>query len=149
MLYVVESGQETHFNWLIGILQKLNCEWSNTIEHVKFGKIRGLSTRKGNAVFLSDILNEAVAKIREQQEESVNTKAKDGATADILATTAVAVNDLKSRRIEDYDFSWERALQSRGNSGIKLQYTHARLTSLIDKNSERLDTNFTSSKSMV
>ena len=52
-----------------------------------------------------------------------------------MATTAVSCNDLKARRKDDYDFSWERALQSTGNkSGIRLQYNHARLASLIEKN---------------
>jgi arginyl-tRNA synthetase len=41
--------------------------------------------------------------------------------ADILATTAVIVNDLKEKRTKDYKFTWAHALHSTGNSGIKLQ----------------------------
>lgn len=51
-------------------------------------------------------------------------------TCDILGTTAVLINDLKQRRTKDYEFSWDRALQSDGDSGIKLQYLHCRLWSL-------------------
>ncbi|XP_045763329.1 probable arginine--tRNA ligase, cytoplasmic isoform X2 [Maniola jurtina] len=51
-------------------------------------------------------------------------------TCDILGTTAVIINDLKQRRQKDYVFDWDRALQSEGDSGIKLQYLHCRLWSL-------------------
>lgn len=51
-------------------------------------------------------------------------------TCDILGTTAVIINDLKQRRQKDYVFDWDRALQSEGDSGIKIQYLHCRLWSL-------------------
>lgn len=54
-------------------------------------------------------------------------------TCDILGTTAVIINDLKQRRQKDYIFDWDRALQSEGDSGIKLQYLHCRLWSLETK----------------
>lgn len=44
------------------------------------------------------------------------------------------INDLKQRRQKDYIFDWDKALQSEGDSGIKLQYLHCRLWSL-EKNS--------------
>ena len=141
MLYVVENAQSSHFSRLKGILNVLgHTDLADKIEHVKFGKIRGLSTRKGTAAFLSDILDEAVAKMREQQADSANTRAEAGpAATDILATTAVAINDLRSKRAEDYDFSWERALQSTGDrSGVRLQYNHSRLASLIDNNGAKV-----------
>lgn len=51
-------------------------------------------------------------------------------TCDILGTTAVIINDLKQKRQKDYTFDWSKALQSEGDSGIKLQYLHCRLWSL-------------------
>lgn len=51
-------------------------------------------------------------------------------TCDILGTTAVIINDLKQKRQKDYVFDWDRALQSEGDSGIKLQYLHCRLLNL-------------------
>ena len=56
MFYVVDNSQATHFNNLFEILRKLKCEWSGSCQHVKFGKIQGLSTRRGNIVYLTDIL---------------------------------------------------------------------------------------------
>ncbi|GBP76947.1 Probable arginine--tRNA ligase, cytoplasmic [Eumeta japonica] len=54
----------------------------------------------------------------------------DEATCDILGSTAVIINDLKQKRTKDYTFDWDKALQSEGDSGIKLQYLHCRLWSL-------------------
>lgn len=56
--------------------------------------------------------------------------------ADILGVSAVIINDLKQRRQRDYDFDWNKALQVNGDTGIKLQYTHCRLVSLIQTNSD-------------
>lgn len=50
--------------------------------------------------------------------------------AEILGTSAVVVNDLKSRRQRDYDFDWNKIMQVNGDTGVKLQYTHSRLFSL-------------------
>ncbi len=58
MLYVVENGQSHHFRDLFEIaknLVKTECHF----QHVIFGRIQGMSTRRGTAVFLSDILDEA------------------------------------------------------------------------------------------
>lgn len=56
--------------------------------------------------------------------------------ADVLGVSAVIINDLKQRRQRDYEFSWDKALQMNGDTGIKLQYTHCRLYSLLEQNQE-------------
>lgn len=48
--------------------------------------------------------------------------------------SAVIVNDLKQRRQRDYTFDWDKALQMNGDTGVKLQYTHCRLCSLLAAN---------------
>ncbi len=60
----------------------------------------------------------------------IDLSVKDESVADILGISAVIINDLKQRRQRDYDFSWDKALQVNGDTGIKLQYTHCRLCSL-------------------
>lgn len=55
-----------------------------------------------------------------------------------MGVSAVLVNDLKQRRQRDYDFSWDKALQVNGDTGIKLQYTHCRLHSLLEQNANVL-----------
>ncbi|KAH1002772.1 hypothetical protein HUJ04_008828 [Dendroctonus ponderosae] len=132
MYYVVENGQSDHFNALKSIVSKMDKPWADRIFHVKFGRIRGMSTRKGTAVFLNDILDECKELVVKKQIESPTTKVPitDEKTSDILGISCVIINDLKQRRQKDYDFDWETILQVKGDTGIKLQYTHCRLTSL-------------------
>lgn len=54
--------------------------------------------------------------------------------ADVLGVSAVIINDLKQRRQRDYEFSWNKALQTNGDTGVKLQYTHCRLNNLMEQN---------------
>ena len=97
-----------------------------------------MSSRRGTAVFLKDILDEASDRMAEQRHESVNTRAlEDSRVADNLGISAVLINDLKQKRNRSYEFSWEKALVGKGDSGIKLQYTHCRLHSLLEAQSEQ------------
>ncbi|CAG9562949.1 unnamed protein product [Danaus chrysippus] len=132
MLYVVDNSQTDHFVAVFDIVSKLNKNAAECSKHIKFGRIKGMSTRSGNVVFLNDILDEAKHKMYEQQKISKNTRitAINEETSDILGMTAVIISDLKQKRQKDYTFSMERALQSEGDSGIKLQYLHCRLWSL-------------------
>lgn len=59
MIYVVENGQHDHFNSLVGIAKLLQFPKADHLRHVKFGRIAKMSTRKGNVVFLKDVLDEA------------------------------------------------------------------------------------------
>lgn len=59
LLYVVENGQHSHFHALFDIARRLNIPNWEGLQHVKFGRINKMSTRKGNVVFLKDILDEA------------------------------------------------------------------------------------------
>ncbi|CAB3229247.1 unnamed protein product [Arctia plantaginis] len=132
MLYVVENAQTGHFADLFEIVKQIDNKYVDGCEHIKFGRVRGMSTRTGNVVFLNDILDEAKNKMHEKQTLSKNTRrtAMNEETCDILGTSAVIINDLKQKRQKDYVFDWDRALQSEGDSGIKLQYLHCRLWSL-------------------
>ncbi|XP_072941739.1 probable arginine--tRNA ligase, mitochondrial isoform X2 [Epargyreus clarus] len=132
MLFVVDNAQTDHFMALFDIVKRIDEECVKGCEHIKFGRIKGMSTRRGNVIFLSDILDEAKHKMYHKQKQSKNTRtsAMNEETCDILGTTAVLINDLKQKRLKDYEFDWDRALQSEGDSGIKLQYLHCRLWNL-------------------
>lgn len=131
--YVVDNGQNDHFMALKSIATSLGLR-ENLINHVKFGMIKGMSTRKGSVVFLKDILDEARDVMFRKQKESSTTKVDlsqcGEEVAEVLGSSAVVVNDLKQIRTRHYEFDWDRALQVSGDSGIKLQYTHCRLCSL-------------------
>lgn len=132
MIFVVENGQNAHFSALIDILRQMKLPFAENCNHVKFGRIKGMSTRRGTSVSLQEVLDKAKDKMHEKQLKSRNTRAAamNENVCDILGTTAVIINDLKQRRVANYTFDWDKALQSEGDSGIKLQYLHCKLWSL-------------------
>lgn len=70
MYYVVGSEQSAHFEALFAIAKKLGVRNAERLQHIRFGKLQHMSTRKGTAVFLDDILNEARDVIHAKQLES-------------------------------------------------------------------------------
>ncbi|XP_069690723.1 probable arginine--tRNA ligase, mitochondrial isoform X2 [Periplaneta americana] len=134
MLYIVDNAQTDHFTALFGVLSQMQLPWAPSLKHIKFGRIRGMSTRRGSVVFLKDILDETRDIMSTKQQETHTTKVHlnedTEGTTDILGISAVIINDLKQRRQRDYEFDWNRALQVQGDTGVKLQYTHCRLVSL-------------------
>lgn len=69
IFYVVDNGQNDHFVAIKSIVGDLGLD-SDVIHHVKFGRIKGMSTRKGSVVFLKDILDEAKELMFKKQQES-------------------------------------------------------------------------------
>lgn len=70
MYYLADTSQHRHFINLFHILNDLNLSWSQNLQHIKFGRVRGMSTRQGQVVLLNDILNEAHQLMIKQQKES-------------------------------------------------------------------------------
>lgn len=68
--YIVDNGQTDHFKAIASVGEKIHAPWSGRVQHIKFGRIRGMSTRKGNVVFLKDILDEARDVMKEKQMQS-------------------------------------------------------------------------------
>ncbi len=154
MIYVVGSEQSLHFNQLISIfillneniekfgdypaLKKAISMTGGKLSHVKFGRIIGMSTRKGNLVFLEDYIGEARAKALEKitsdSAPGIDIEGGDiNAVALKVGLGAVIFNDLKTRRATDINFNWDNVLSFEGQTGPYLQYTVARIGSLIQK----------------
>lgn len=70
MYYIVDNAQTDHFVALFETLKQIDTSLYEKCKHVKFGRIRGMSTRKGDVVFLSDILDEAKDVMYKRQLES-------------------------------------------------------------------------------
>jgi arginyl-tRNA synthetase len=112
-----------------------------------------MSTRKGEIIFLEDVLNEAKERALESIKSSPSMsstfkimnlakidliffyRSKDTkiseenfeSVADILGTSGILIHDMSNRRVKEYKFNWNSALRHFGDTGIALQYTHARL----------------------
>ncbi|EFN87805.1 Probable arginyl-tRNA synthetase, mitochondrial [Harpegnathos saltator] len=133
MYYVVDNTQAGHFSNLLEILKQMEIPWVERLKHIRFGRIHGMRTRKGNVMFLEDILNTARDTMKQRQLDSPTTKVPMNLTdnsSDILGISAMMINDLKKDRQRDYTFDWDAAFDLKGNTGVKLQYTHCRLVNL-------------------
>ncbi|XP_050026081.2 probable arginine--tRNA ligase, mitochondrial [Dermacentor andersoni] len=137
--YVVDRSQAEHFRRLALVLEQLGVGWSDRVQHVPFGRIRGVSSRKGTGegMLLDDLLNEAVHRARQSMDQAPTTRVKEEMNAQFVAEqlglAAVVVNFLRGRRNRDITFDWHQALHAAGDSGVSLQYAHARLCSLEEK----------------
>lgn len=123
-IYVVGVEQEQYFRQLFKAAELMMGE-TGQLQHVSFGRINGMSTRQGTAVFLQDILDMAKSKILDYM-QNVKQTFHDDETADQLGVSAILVQDMKSKRNKNYSFAWDRMTDARGDTGVFLQYAHAR-----------------------
>lgn len=70
MYYVVDNTQSKHFQNLAQVLRRMDMFWAERLRHVRYGKIVGMSTRKGQVVFLKDFLDEMRNIFQKKQIES-------------------------------------------------------------------------------
>jgi arginyl-tRNA synthetase len=102
--------------------------------HVHFGRIHGMSTRKGTVVYLDDVLDEARERAREKMTETAGKRELDlDKVAEEVGVGGIVFGDLKNLRTSDYEFSWEELLNPKGFTGICVQYAHARCCSVLRK----------------
>lgn len=142
ILYVVGAEQKLHFDQLKGLLQKMQEPVAAAIEHVPFGlvlskgedgKWEKFASRAGNAVFLDEILDEAVAKVRQIIADKNPELDDKDRVAEQVGVSAIVFNDLKNSRIKDVKFDWEAMLNFDGDTGPYVQYACARLASILRK----------------
>ncbi|MBD3234409.1 MAG: arginine--tRNA ligase [candidate division Zixibacteria bacterium] len=134
LLYIVGVEQTLHFRQLFKVLELMGFKWAKDCHHVELGRIKfegeEMSTRKGNIIFLEDVLDKskklALQIIEEKNPELEN---KDE-VAEKVGIGAVVFAQFTSKRNKNSSFSWDEALNFDGNTGPYLQYTHARLCSL-------------------
>src|SRR5262245_48147758 len=137
-LYVVGSEQKLHFRQLKAVLKRMGCEWEASVEHVDFGLLLGpgrvkLASRKGEVLVLDDLLDEVVAGARAIIEDQNPELAGKDAVAEQVGIGAIVFNDLKRERIKDVVFDKAEILAFEGETGPYVQYTHARLSSILRK----------------
>ena len=136
-LYVVATQQNLHYQQLRKILELMGYEWWDDNKHIAFGMVslkdQTMSTRKGQVVFLEDVLNKAIDKTKSIMVDR-NTDIEDiDKTAKIVGIGAVKFQELYNNRIKDYVFDWDEVLNFDGETGPYVQYTYARAKSVLRK----------------
>ncbi|TPX13943.1 uncharacterized protein E0L32_005643 [Thyridium curvatum] len=139
MIYVVMAEQETHLRRLFKVLQLMGGRYellSKSMKHVTFGKVMGMSTRKGTVKFLDDILADVgdfMHGIMRRNEDKYSQVVDPDHTAELLGISSIMVQDMTGKRCHNYEFSLERMTSFEGDTGPYLQYAHARLCSIFRK----------------
>lgn len=132
-LYVVGNEQTLHFKQLKLVINKMGYNFSDFIHHIAFGLVltngKKMSTRGGSAISLQDLLEEAI-KLSRTYVEGHNIENIDEVSRQI-GVGAVIFNDLKNYRMNDIDFNMDNILKFEGETGPYLQYTVARINSLL------------------
>lgn len=140
-LYVVAYQQNLHFRQLFKVLELMGYNWAKDCVHVPFGMVSlegqgALSTRKGNVVFLDEVLDTAEKKALDViEQKSPDLKNKEEIARQV-GVGAVVFGALANSRIKDLAFSYDKALSFDGETAPYLQYTHARCCSVIEKAGE-------------
>jgi arginyl-tRNA synthetase len=140
LLYEVGQEQELHFKQLFAILKLLGFEWANRCRHLGHGFYRlpegKMSTREGRTVLMEDVVQESIQRVKKIIEEKNPELAKGEEfeeTARTVGVGAIAFFDLQSDRLKDVLFDWNRILDFQGETGPYVQYTHARICSILRK----------------
>ncbi|MCB9895916.1 MAG: arginine--tRNA ligase [Planctomycetes bacterium] len=146
MTYVVGGEQKLHFSQLFKGLEMLGHEWAAHCSHTDFGlmlfqqpdgKWAKTSTRRGTAIMLEDLLDEAIETVRGIIKEKNPELADDANLAERVAHAvgvgAVVFNDLKNGRRNNVKFDWEAVLDFQGESGPYMQMQYVRMGSVTGK----------------
>jgi len=145
MIYVVGNEQEYHFDVLKLVLKKLGYEWADTIEHLSYGMVElphgKMKSREGTVVDADDLMDEMfntafktgceLGKINEMSETEGHDLCK------MIAMGALKYFILKVDPKKKMMFIPEESIDFNGNTGPFIQYTHARIKSLLRKSCEQ------------
>lgn len=138
-IYVVGNEQRLHFKQVFKVLELMGYpEYAKKCEHVPFGLVvdkdgEKIGSRKGNSVFLEDILKEAIQKVEKIIDEKNPGLEDKEEVARKVGVGAIIFNDLSNSRIKDEIFDWDMLLNFQGETGPYIQYIYVRTRSLLEK----------------
>lgn len=141
-LYVVAYQQNLHFKQIFKVLELMGKPWAKDLVHVAYGMVSllddngnqvAMSTRNGTVVLLDDVLkkcHEKCLEIIEQKNPDLEDKEN---VARQVGTGAVIFGALSNSKIKDIAFSYSKILNFDGETGPYVQYTAARIKSVLRK----------------
>ena len=144
MIYVVGNEQNYHFQVLKLILKKLGYDWSDNITHLSYGMVElpegKMKSREGTVVDADDLIADMVATAREMSQELGKL---DGCTEEeandisrMVGLGALKYFILKVDPKKTMLFNPRESIDFNGNTGPFIQYTHARIRSVLRKAAE-------------
>ncbi len=140
LVYVTDERQQDHFRQFFKITDMLG--WEVEKDHVWFGIMRfaeGIfSTRKGNVIRLEQLLDEGKKRalaVVEEKNPGLSAEEKEN-IAEVVGVGAIKYADLSQNRQSAVIFEWDKILSFEGNTAPYLQYSYARIQSILRKGEE-------------
>ncbi|MBD5397825.1 arginine--tRNA ligase, partial [bacterium] len=146
LIYVVGNEQNYHFDVLKRVLRKLGYAWGEKITHLSYGMVElpegKMKSREGTVVDADDLMEKMAETARETSEEiraakGISAQNEDRAEMDKLyfelGMGALKYFILKVDPVKNMLFNPKESIDFNGNTGPFLQYTHARIRSLLRK----------------
>ncbi len=141
LVYVVGNEQNYHFQVLKLILKKLGYDWSDTIYHLSYGMVElpegKMKSREGTVVDADDLISDMVGTAREMSDELGKldgcTEEEAAAVSRMVGMGALKYFLLKVDPRKTMLFDPRESIDFNGNTGPFIQYTHARIKSILRK----------------
>jgi arginyl-tRNA synthetase len=141
MIYVVGNEQNYHFQVLSIVLDKLGFSWGKDLVHFSYGMVElpegKMKSREGTVVDADDLVDEMVSTARETSQELGKLDGCTEEEAEAIATTvglgALKYFILKVDPRKNMTFNPKESIDFNGNTGPFIQYTHARIRSVLRK----------------
>lgn len=145
MIYVVGNEQNYHFQVLSVLLDKLGFVWGKDLHHFSYGMVElptgKMKSREGKVVDADDLMEEMVQVARKMAEElgKLDSLSEEDAerTYEMIALGALKYFILKVDPRKNMLFNPEESIDFNGNTGAFIQYTHARIQSVLRKGTEK------------
>lgn len=150
MIYVVGNEQDYHFKVLSILLDRLGFEWGKSLVHFSYGMVTlpngKMKSREGTVVDADDLMEEMVFTAKQTSEELGKfadiPEDEKADTARIVGMGALKYFLLKVDARKNMLFNPEESIDFNGNTGPFIQYTYARIRSVLRKaNAQGLDIN--------
>lgn len=145
MIYVVGNEQNYHFQVLSILLDKLGFEWGKSLVHFSYGMVElpngKMKSREGTVVDADDLVAEMIRGAKSMSEDKINkltdiTEEEANEIARIVGLGALKYFILKVDARKNMLFNPEESIDFNGNTGPFIQYTYARIRSIIRKATE-------------
>ena len=144
MIYVVGNEQNYHFQVLKLVLKKLGYEWSDNIFHLSYGMVElpegKMKSREGTVVDADDLIADMIGTAREMSEELGKldgvSEEEAASICEMVGLGALKYFILKVDPKKTMLFDPRESIDFNGNTGPFIQYTHARICSILRKAEE-------------
>ncbi len=144
MVYVVGNEQNYHFQVLALLLDRLGFEWGKNLMHFSYGMVElpngKMKSREGTVVDADDLMEEMIAQARAVMDEAGKTadmsEAEKQEVARVVGLGALKYFLLKVDARKNMQFNPEESVDFNGNTGPFIQYTYARIQSILRKAGE-------------